>query len=441
VTANARVLLLGAVLTLAGGAAARAQSVGNELAGADQATDNFRRDRNVSVLERPHPGYEALGVNLGGFMLWPKVTALTEYNDNVFATGLDQVDDVVFQVKPQLTLTSDWPRHWFQAHASGTINRFASETDQNSNDYSFGADGRLDILRTAHLTGGLDVSRLTEPRTSAGTEGQPAPVQYRQTTVYVSGDRTFNRLKLSGRLQWTKYDYLEIAGNFPQQDQDRQVTVVTGRADYAVTPDTAVFVEITGNDRNYRLSSSPLVDGAPVFPGFVNRDAKGVGGLVGANFDIAALVRGEIGVGYQRQDYKDDVFHDYSGLGARAKVEWFPTQLTTVTATATRSVEDAALAGASSYLSTNLGLRVDHELLRNLIVSATGTFGDDDYRGIDRQDKRVGAGLSASYLMNRRVGLTVAYNHFKNDSTGRDVAPAFAHYSVDRVGLTVTVQY
>jgi hypothetical protein len=440
VTANTRLLLLSAVLALTG-SPVRAQSVGNDLAAADQTTDNFRRDRNVSVLDRPHPGYEALGVNLGGFMLWPKLTASAEYNDNVFATGVNQIDDTVFQVTPQLTLSSDWSRHWLQAHALGTFNRFASETDQNSDNYSFGADGRLDVLRTAHLSGGVDFSRLTEPRTSAGTEGQPSPVEYRQTTIYLAGDRTFNRLKLSGRLDWVKYDYLDAAGNFPQDDQDRQVTLITGRADYALTPDTAVFVEVTGNDRNYRLSSSPLIDGVPEFPNFVNRDAKGIGGLIGANFEIAALVRGEIGIGYQRQDYKSDVFHDYSGLGARAKVEWFPTQLTTVTFTGSRSVEDAALAGASSYLATNLAVRLDHELLRNLILSASGTFGDDDYRGIDRTDKRYGLGLSASYLMNRRVGLTLAYSHFKNDSTGLDVNPVYAHYSVDRVGLTLTLQY
>lgn len=439
-TASSRLLLLGAVLALAGGPA-EAQSVGADLAGADKTNDNFSRDRNVSVLERPHPGYEALGVNLGGFMLWPKVTASSEYNDNVFATGVNEIDDVVFQVTPQLTLTSDWPRHWLQAHASGTFNRYASETDQNSDDYSVGVDGRLDVLRTANLAGGVDFSRLTEPRTSAGTEGQPSPVEYRLTTVYVSGARTFNRLKLSARVDWSDYDYLDAAGNFSQDDQDRQVTLITGRADYAVSPDAAVFVEITGNDRSYRLSSSPIINGSPEFPNFVNRDAKGVGGLVGANFEIATLVRGEIGVGYQRQDYKSDVFHDYSGLGARAKVEWFPTQLTTVTFTGSRSVEDAALAGASSYLATNLGLRVDHELLRNLILSANGTYGGDDYRGIDRDDQRYGLGLSASYLMNRRVGLTLAYSHFKNDSSGRDVDPVFAHYSVDRVGLTLTLQY
>lgn len=442
-TARKPLLLLGAALALAGGGGvAQAQSVQGELAeGANRTDDNFRRDRNISVLERPHEGYEALGVRAGGFVLWPKLTGTAEYNDNIFATSADQVGDTVFRLTPQLNIASDWSRHSLQAHAQGSFNRFAQNSDQDTDDYSFGADGRLDVLRSATVSSGIDLSRFTEPRTSTGTEGQAFPVEYRLTTAYLAGARTFNRLKLSGRVDWSKYDYLDRAGNFPQDDQDRQVTVALARVDYAVSPDTAVFIEVSGNDHHYRLSSSPIVDGVPTFPDFVDRDSKGVSALVGANFELATLIRGEIGVGYIEQRYKDSAFPDYSGLGARAQVEWFPTQLTTVTVTGSRSVEDAALAGASSYLSTDFGLEVDHELLRNLILSANGTFGDDNYRGIDRTDKRIGLGLSASYLMNRHVGLKLAYNHFKNSSSGADVAEEFRHYTVDRVGLTLTLQY
>lgn len=441
--ARGGLILLSAALALAGSCgAAQAQSVQGELnAGASQTGDNFRRDRNISVLDRPHEGYEALGVRAGSFFLWPKLTASAEYNDNILATSDDQLSDAVFVVSPQLNIASDWSRHSLRIHGAGTFNQFAQNSDQNTDDYSFGADGRLDVLRSATISAGANYGRLAQPRTSTGTEGEAFPVEYQLTTAYISGQRTFDRLKLSTRVNWSKYNFLDHVGNTPQDDQDRQETDLLARVDYAVSPDTAVFVEVTGNDRNYRLSSSPIVDGVPTFPGFVNRDSSGVSGLVGANFELATLIRGEIGVGYIDQHYKDSVFHDYKGLGARAQVEWFPTQLTTVTATGSRSVEDAALTGASSYLSTNLGLQVDHELLRNLILSANGSYGNDDYKGIDRTDKRLGLGLSASYLMNRHVGLKLAYNHFKNNSDGTDVAEQFRHYAVDRVGLTLTLQY
>lgn len=441
-TANKQVLFVGAALALVvSSGAAQAQSVRSALAGANETNENFRRDRNVSVLQRPHEGYEALGVREGAFTLWPKLTASGEYNNNIFATQDDTVADGIFHTTPEIDLTSNWSRHSLQAHARGVLNQYAQNSDQNTNDYSLGADGKLDVLRSASIFGGVDVSRYTEPRTSAGSEGEPFPVQFHQTTAYLSGARTFNRLKVSGRVDWRKYNYLNRTGNFPQDDRDRDVYVATARADYAVSPDTAVFVEVDGNDRNYDLSSSPIVNGVPTFPDFVNRDAKGGQVLVGANFELAALVRGEVGVGYMKQDYKDKAFSDYSGLGARGQVEWFPTQLTTVTVTGSRSVEDASIVGASSYISTNGALQVDYELLRNVILSGNASYGHDAYRGIDRTDKRYGIGASASYLMNRNVGVSLAYNHFKQDSSGTDTSTQVANYTVDRVGLTLTLQY
>jgi hypothetical protein len=443
VTATKRVLFAGAALALTAHGAAMAQSLRGTLSSsANQPGENmFARDRNVSVMQRQHPGYEALGVREGAFMLWPKLNANAEYNSNIFATESDKVADTIFHVAPEVDLSSNWSRHSLQAYARGVFNQYAQNSDQNTNDYSVGAIGQLDVLRSAQVNSGLDYSRYTEPRTSAGSEGEPFPVQYTLASAYLSGARTFNRLRLSGRFDWKKFDYQNRTGNFPQDDRDRTLMIGTVRADYAVSPDTAVFVEVAGNDRDYRLSSSPIVSGSPEFPNFINRDSHGVEFLAGANFELAALVRGEIGLGYMKQNYKDSAFHDYSGLGARAQVEWFPTQLATVTFTGSRTVEDSAIIGSSSYIATNLGAQVDYELLRNLIISANASYGDNDYKGVDRTDKMYGGGVSANYLLNRNVGLSLAYNHLKQDSSGTDASVSVANFSVDKVAVTLTLQY
>lgn len=441
-TATKQVLFVGAALALAMSSAAQAQSVKGAIErSADQAGDNFRRDRNVSVLQRPHPGYEALGVRQGAFLIFPKLTVVGEYNDNIFATENGKVADGIFRTTPEINVTSNWSRHSLNAHARTTFNQYAQNSDQNTDDYTIGADGQLDVLRSLAIFGGAELSELTEPRTSAGSEGQPFPVQFEQTSVYLAAAKTFNRLKLSARGDWKEFNYLNTTGNFPQNDRDRDQWNATARADYAVSPDTAVFVEVTGNWREYRLGSSPIENGVAVYPNFVNRDSDGITALVGANFDLAALVRGEIGLGYMEQSFKDSALDDYSGFGARGQVEWFPTQLTTVTLTGSRSVEDASMPGASTYLSTNVGLRVDHELMRNIILTGTATYGDDDYRGIDRQDTRYGAGVGANYLMNRNVGLNLSYNYYKKEAEGADASVAFGNATVNRIGATLTLQY
>jgi hypothetical protein len=85
---------------------------------------------------------------------------------------------------------------------------------------------------------------------------------------------------------------------------------------------------------------------------------------------------------------------------------------------ASRSAEDSGAFAASPYVASQYGARVDHELLRNLIVSAGGEFGARDYDVVDRQDDFRAAAVEAEYLMNRRVSLRGRFSHIDVDSNG-----------------------
>ncbi|RAK52644.1 outer membrane beta-barrel protein [Phenylobacterium deserti] len=438
-TSNKRILFAGLAIALTAGGAANAQSARGALAQASDTSSNFRRDRNIAVRQRPHEGYEALGVRAGAFMAWPKLTTTVEHNDNVYATAVNEQDDIVAHVVPEVVLTSTWSRHMVQAFARAQIHRFKDLETENTEEYSVGAQGRLDVLRSFQVRGGADWSRLVEPRTSSASPTNTLePIRYELSTANIGAIREFNRLRVSGRFDVRRFDYengvTTTGAPVLQDDRDRSVYTVTGRAEYAVSPDTALFAQVSGNTRAYRLNNPS----ASLYPAFVNRDSEGYEALVGANFELSALVRGELGVGYLHQEFDDPRFNEIDGLGARAQVEWFPTQLVTVTLTGSRTVEDAGIIGSSGYLSSNLGAQLDYELLRNVIVGAQASYGNDDYEGIDREDKRFVAGVSATYLMNRNVGLTVGVTHFEQESDG---AAGGQDFEVNRVGATLTLQY
>jgi hypothetical protein len=419
--------------TTAPGQASSNQAVSPDLSNTEAYT-NFKRDRNISVRQRPHPGYEAIGLHEGAFMIWPKLSVTAEHTDNAFATTTGQVSDTIWHIAPEVDLTSNWTRNALQAYARSIINTYTETGGQNTTDYSIGALGRIDVLRTAQIDAGSDLSLITEPKTSAPAQGLSHPNQYQLLSGFLSGAREFNRLRISGRFDVKNYQFLDREGNPSFKDRDRTEIVYTGRADYAVSPDTALFVELSGNNHDYRITSDP----GHVFPDFHDRTSNGAQVLVGANFEISAATRGEVGVGYVASNYKDPAFRNISGFGARAQVEWFPTQLTTFTFTGSRTIEDAAIAGASGYLSTNLGVRADHELLRNVVVSATLGYGDDQYHSIDRHDERTTAGISATYLLNRSVGVTVGYDYFKQNSRG---TAGSGEFDINKIGATVTLQY
>lgn len=435
VTSDRKLLMAGATVLLMAASAHGAAAAGSaKTAGANAtAQNNFTRDRNVSVSQRPHPDYQAQGAHVGSFTLYPKLTTSVESNDNIYAQNTNTTNDTVWHVQPELDLVSNWNRHSLTLYARGSLNRYSSNDSENTDDYAAGAIGRLDITRDAHIDAGASYSYNTEPRTSPDSPtGALEPTRYGLTSANIGATKDLNRLRLSTRLDYAKFNYEDtrsLVSTIDQDYRDRTETKLMGRADYAVSPDTALFLEVIGNKRDYR-QDKPVVA--------LTRDSSGVQVLAGANFELGSVTRGEIGLGYLKQDYDDPSLKDPSGFGARAQVEWFPTQLTTVTLTGSRSVEESANPTSAAYLSNNIGVKVDHELLRNVLLTASLAGGKDEYQGIDRDDKRLNAGLSGTYLMNRNVGVTVGYTYNKQTTSGLQKGTEF---EVNKVGATLTLQF
>jgi len=398
-----------------------------------RTTDLFARDRSVAVLDRPHPEYEALGTSIGTFSLFPRLQLDNEYSDNVFAVETGPVSDWAFHARPSATVNSNWSRHQLNAYVRGDFIRNEKYHSENANNWSVGGTGRIDILRDFNIALGTDYIKAIEPRTSSNTAvSAREPIKYDQAQAYLSTSRIVGRTKLTVRGDLQSYDYKDgsdLNGNVIDQDaRDRINSSLQGRVDYAVSPATAVFVAVTGNKRDYDT-------GTLATP---TRDSTGYELLGGVNFELGAVIRGEVAVGYLSQSFDNAAYNDINGFGSRTRLEWFPTELTTVTATASRAIEDAGVIGAGGYLSTDLGLKVDHELLRNLILSASVKYANDDYNGIDRKDDRTEFALGGNYLVNRNLGLTLRYYHTKQSSDGTSSGPS---YTVNRVALSLTTQF
>ena len=381
---------------------------------------NFKRDKNVSVRQRPRPDYEATGQKAGGFTLYPRVTVDFEHNDNIYAVATGKTDDNIWRVKPELAVRSDWSRHALGFFAGGNIVRYADHGSEDAEEYTVAANGRIDIERGSNITGSVQTQRLIEPRTApTSTVAAGKPVKYDLTQGSVALTKEFNRLRLTGRLEDKEFDYKDVpniggTGIVDQDFRDRNEFVYGAKAEYAVSPDTAIYLAASGNKKDYDTNVAAL-----------DRTSDGYVVGVGANFDVSELVRGDIQVGYMKQSYDRAAFVDIDGVNAIGRVEWFPTQLTTIGLNGSRTIEESTAPGSPGYLSNNIGASIDHELLRNVLLSAAYSHGKDNYKGIDRDDKRDNFSATASYLMNRRVGLFLTYNYLKQDSSGAQKGASF----------------
>ena len=425
-------LMLGGVALMAFGPAMAQQQPSAKEA---PSINMFARDRNVSVSQRARPGYDALPISMGGFTGLPKLDAGVESNDNVYASAATKHADTVFTVNPEFDLNSRWSRNALQAYVRTASRIYTKFTNEDSTDWQLGGAGRLDVGSYGAIMAGGDTGYFTEPRTSPNNTFQTAhPVQYANSNAYLSGVQEFNRVRVTGRYDYAYFDYRNATApgtgaRVLEDDRDHYTSTLSGKLEYALSPATAMFVDGAYNEHHYRLQP-PAVG--------VNKNSTGNTFNVGVSFDLTHVARGEVEVGYLNQSYSATKVHASGGLSTKALVEWFPTQLTTVTFTGSRAVQDSAAIGSPSYIAGSAGVQADHELLRNVIL--TGRLGTekDDYTGTDRHDSNLSGSLGVRYLLNRVVGVTFGYQYLDQSSTGANKGPK---YIDNRITATTSLQF
>jgi len=398
-----------------------------------QSANYFDRNNNVGVLDRSRPDYQALGIDEGGFYIFPSLTVAPEYDDNIFATSNDRVGDLIVAVAPRVQVKSNWSRDEVAFSAQSTSDIYAVHSGESTTDYSISGSGRLDIEDASSLSLKLSYGRSTIPRTSEiSIADTNQPVQYDSGSASVSGVQTLNRVRFTENLNFnrTVYENQQQTSTGPVSLGyfDNDIETATLRTDYALNPEFSVYVTGTLNNRGYDQKPPQVA---------LNRDSSGYEMLAGASLDITRLARGEIGVGYLQQDYQSSVFHTVSGPAVHGKVEYFLSGVTTIAVGIDRNVIDADDPQAVSFVQTDGSLNIDHELLRNVIVSARVSYETDDFTGVKRNDGRANFSVSGTYLLNRHASIHLGYSSLDLTSIG---AERINDYDVNVVSLSLVLQ-
>ncbi|MDX2237308.1 MAG: outer membrane beta-barrel protein [Hyphomonadaceae bacterium] len=402
-------------LALQTSAAAAALSLAIARADARPPSADRGANSDAAVAERVHPGFEPKGLPLGAFRAFPTFTVDATTIDNVFASETNEQSDFVTTLRPAVTIESNWSRHRlsFDGAVARTIHQDFADDDVTTT--LLGADLTLDVRYNTQIGFGARFRDDAEGRSSPDSPvAALEPINYQARAVSGFASQTFNRVRLTVQAEREELDYEDarstLGGIIEQDDRDRTETRGSLRLEYGLSPDTAILAEVRADDRAYDL--------APATPA-LSRDSSGLSYLVGVNFDVTRLVRGEVAAGYFTQDY--DAIGDTSGLAVDAKLEWFPTRLTTVSFTAARRGDDSGVPGAASILLTSAGVQVDHELRRNIVLSGGVNAAQREYRGgFDRDDDVWTGQVSARWQINRRVGVQVGAARESQDSTGID---------------------
>ena len=401
---------------------------------AAQDANLFARDRNVSVDQRGRPELEALGIRAGSFMLYPKVQFDVGHDSDVAVAGVDERSDSLFRVSPRVDIESDWSRHSLTGNIRGATTRYQEYENENTDSFAIQGQGRFDVRRFTAIDGGAEYGREIEPRTSSNSPGSLAePIRYDIVSSNIGITHTINRVRGSARLDVHDYNYRDgvtFGGVTVEQDDRDQTTYdLTTRVDFALSPATAVYGRVIFNERRFDQAGTVLTP---------KRDSSGYNAVTGLNFELSNLIRGEVGVGYLKQEYDSPLYGELSGLSANALLQYFATPLLTIGLNADRSVSDSGIVGSAGFLTTTVQGTADYEFRRNILLSGRLGHTTDEFDGIDRENGRWFGSLRGTYLLNRRVGLTAGYDYQSRKSSG---VFATNDFTTNRILLSLVLQY
>jgi hypothetical protein len=367
--------------------------------------------RNETVSTRARPDYDAVGGRAGGFLYFPTIDIEQRANDNIFLSDGNEREDFITVLRPALSANSDWNNHALGFTATADIFRYWDYTRENHNDWSLGSNGRYDISREANITGSITTSESYEDRGSPDDAGGREPTQYMTVNALIAGQYKPNRfsINLTGTGDLYNYDDTPTTtGITNNDDRDREEAKLELRLGYDIQPEYEAFLRGSVNNRDYD---------AAVDDNGLNRDSDGYELVAGARIDFTGLLFGDLFAGYTSQDYDARALRTIDGPTVGAGLFWNPTGLTSLGLNVARSIQETTQVNASGYWSTSANLSIDHELLRNFILSATAGYTNSDYEGISREDDDLTAGAGARYLLNRNFHLSGNYEYKTRDSS------------------------
>lgn len=388
---------------------------------AQQMPANDDAQASVSVRDRDREEYRPLGVHLGGFDLNGAIDFGIASTDNLFAAESDspaEVDDIIYTVAPNARLTSNWSRHMAQIDGGAEWRMHEDFSNEDSDDWYLRAAGRLDVGDSTAINGSARASHETTPRTDPDSPLIGEPVEYDRNTMSLGVSHRFARLRVALDAVQDEYDY-DNTQNFRDNDE----TGIRGRLEAELTPRLGLLLRAQTDERDY--------DNTPA----LNSEGQSILAGITLNTD---LMRGELAVGQFERDYDDPSVGTFDGLAIAGALEWYVTQLTTLTFTARQDADDQISATAGlPFISTQYGARVDHELRRNIILTAGARFGERDYDAVDRNDEFRSYEVGADYLLNRRVALRARYNYDESESDG---TLAGRDYEANRLSLGLSLR-
>jgi hypothetical protein len=342
-----------------------------------------------------------LGVRLNTVTIRPLLGLSFGYDDNIFA-GLVRRGAWQVATRPSVLMGTERPEGSVGAYFSADDIRYPGEPSQNRTDGAAFLGSTFNVGRDKLTLGGGYLARH-EDRTALDALPSDRPVAFGVANARASYAAEFGRATATPSIEinrW-RFDNTTVLG-VPVSETSRDRTTAQGGL-------TLRYSWMSGRDV---LLVTRVLDTHYDHPGFgvVSNNSASWRGLLGIDYDDDTVWRYRLlgGVEYRRSA-SAAIASQTAGI-AEAEITWSPSGMTTVRATASRGIEDAAQTGLSSYTYTSAQLTVDHEYLRNVLLNASATVRQASFNQTGGRQFGVAFGAGATWLINRNLRLSLTYD-------------------------------
>jgi hypothetical protein len=399
---------------------AQARRAGRPGAPADSRAPSPTIAMPAPLPQRPKPRREddpfaPVGVDAGllRLKLYEETDLGANSNPNVAPQGSPQLRGSGF-LRQEIGANgqSDWSSHAFAGDLRLGYNDFFTAHSADAPDGAGKFTTRIDVARDTkiNLDGNFDLT--TQLPTSPNLYNGGAPIVLNSRPIIadygggIGATQDFNRLALTlrggaERTWWQNAHFSD--GSTQELSRDSYDDyALSARAAYEWTPGIKPFVQGVFDRR--------LHDSLYDLSGY-ERDSVGAAFSAGSTFELTRLLTGALAAGYADRHYQDPRLANLRGPVFDASLVWTATALTKVTLRGATTLDETTVPGVSGAITRQGGIEVSHALLRNLTLTATGSWQNATYPGANPgiDQTLFQAGLRAEYSLTRSIVLKGAF--------------------------------
>jgi hypothetical protein len=361
-----------------------------------QGVPGYDTSPGVTVQSRVRPEQDPLGIRIDNGLIKPTFSESVGYDDNVFG---GQARRGAWEVvsEPSVLIGTESSQGSIGLSASATDTRYLEQPSQNRTDGGVFLGGTIPFGQDK-LTLGAGYLARHEDRTALDALPSDRPVAFQVADVRASYEASLGFFTLTPSFDLTRWRFADttiLDVPVTQTTRDRTTALAEVTLRYAWMPARTLLLVTRVLDTHYDFPAA----------GVPSNNSVRWQILAGADYDENAVWRfralGGVEISQAAVSQTDGVME--------AEAIWSPSGLTDVTFNATRGIEDAAQTGLSSFTYTSGAVTLNHELARDILLTATARVMEADYAVTGARQTGVAAGAGVTWLIRRGLRLSFTY--------------------------------